>query len=148
MNRNQALVLAAMAAAFLGCGSAELQASGAKAKPVDNPPFLITEGLPHWVGPLMKRWDDPVLALDPAQKEALLRSRAQTMASVKRLSGATSALEARVVAGSKAQQPPEELRALVEEISRLKAEATMVHLRCLHETRSILSAAQLDSLKQ
>ena len=121
---------------------------GQAAAPVDNPPFLITQGLPHLVGPIKARWDDPELDLSPAQKVALTRSREETMASVKRLADTIARLEQRVVTGSAAGQDPEALHPAVDQIAQLKADATMIHLRCLRETRAILSVSQLEVLSK
>ncbi|TNF37558.1 MAG: hypothetical protein EP329_02905 [Deltaproteobacteria bacterium] len=118
----------------------------APAKPVHDPPFLITKGLPHLVGLVKQRWDDPKLALTPAQKDQLVASRERTVAAVERLSAAIAPLQAKVIAGSRDGAAPESLRATVDEIARLKAEATMVHLRCLHETAAILDDAQMALL--
>jgi hypothetical protein len=172
MKRSLTLTIALIGAAILGSWSSDLKAAegGDQAaaaapaaatapstastvapkvimkKPVSNPPFLITQGMPHVVGKIMKRWDDPTLALDEKQKEALLRSRKETLAGVKRFVSSIAILESRVIAGDKAKLPPEDLRGVVDEIARLKAEATMLHLRCLHTTRSILSVSQMDML--
>jgi Spy/CpxP family protein refolding chaperone len=169
MNRDTSLRLVLLSAVFLSSYPMALKAedrgeaaekpsadttgsvaksAATRAKPVANPPFLISQGMPHLVGPIMKRWDDPALGLDATQKQALLRSREATMTQVKRLSAAISTLEAQVVEGSASGRAPDELRAFVDEISKLKAEATMVHLRCLHESRAILSPRQLDVLSR
>jgi len=43
---------------------------------------------------------------------------------------------------------PDELHALVQTIAGLKAEATMIHLRCIYDTSKLLDQQQLDVLKQ
>jgi hypothetical protein len=42
--------------------------------------------------------------------------------------------------------PPDQLAPLVDTISDLKTEATMVHLRCIHDTMEILDDRQLTAL--
>lgn len=111
-------------------------------------PFLITGKLPHLTKLLMKQWDNAELHLSEEQKSKLLVVRKETIGSVQKLGKEIAVLEKQVVDGSLGGKTPEELRPLVQEIEKLKGEATMVHLRCIHTTSKILDQQQLDLLKK
>ena len=109
-------------------------------------PFLITGKLPHLTGLLMKQWDSPELGLSPQQKRWLKLVREETISDIKRLSKKISELEGQVVDGINSGMEPDLLYPKVKEIARLKTEATMVHLKCLYDTRKILRPEQLKLL--
>ncbi len=109
----------------------------------NNPPFLITGGLPHLTMLLKKQWDNPELALTAEQKQKLLAIRRETMDAVARIRQEIAPLEQEVISGIMAgTRTPEELRPLVRSIGELKAEATMVHLRCIRKTGQVLDSRQ------
>lgn len=113
-----------------------------------NSPFLITDKLPHPTKLLMQQWDNAELNLSEEQKTKLLVVRKKTMGNVKKLGKEITVLEQQVVDGSLGGKSPEELRSLVQEIGQLKGEATMVHLRCIHTTNTILDQQQIDFLNK
>jgi hypothetical protein len=55
-------------------------------------------------------------------------------------------LESSLAEQAMAAVPPDQLAPLVAKISDLKTEATMVHLRCIHDTMEILDDRQLTTL--
>ena len=113
-----------------------------------NSPFLITGKLPHLTKLLMQQWDNGELKLSEEQKSELLVVRTETIGGVQKLGKEIAVLEKQVVDGSLGGKKPEELRSLVQEIEKLKGEATMVHLRCIYTTSNILNQQQLDLLKK
>jgi hypothetical protein len=120
--------------------------SAEKEAPKKSPPFLITGKMPHLTKLLMMQWDNPKLNLSTEQRDKLLVVRKETMAGVKTLAKKITPLEEQVAEGIFAKQPPEDLSSLVQTIAKLKAEATMVHLRCIYNTSEILDTQQLEFL--
>ncbi len=111
-------------------------------------PFLITENLPHLTKQLVRQWDNPQLALSEEQKAKLIVVRQETVTGLQELGPKLDALEKQVTEGIFAGKTPAELHSLVRSIAGLKAEATMIHLQCIHDTGKILGQSQLDILKQ
>ena len=122
------------------------QDGGAAMKPPARMPFLVDGKMPHLTGILKQHWDDPDLELTPEQKAVLLLIRKNTMSSVMDLVGELDQLESSLAEQAMAATPPDQLAPLVDKISGLKAEATMVHLRCIHDTMEILDDRQLATL--
>ena len=122
------------------------QDGGAAMKPPARMPFLVDGKMPHLTGILKQHWDDPDLELTTEQKAVLLLIRKNTMSSVMDLVGELDQLESSLAEQAMAATPPDQLAPLVDKISGLKAEATMVHLRCIHDTMEILDDRQLAVL--
>ncbi len=110
-------------------------------------PFLIKQGLPHYTKMLMKRWDDPELALTSEQKEKLIGVRKATMKSVTSLKPQIMQLRKEIVQASKSGAKSTDLKAKVEKLAALQAEATMTHLKCIEDTKAVLSPDQISYLK-
>ena len=117
-----------------------------KMKPPARTPFLVDGKMPHLTGTLKQHWDDPDLELTPEQKAVLLLIRKNTMSAVMGLAKELDRLESSLAEQAMAAIPPDQLAPLVDKISDLKTEATMVHLRCIHDTMEILDDRQLASL--
>ena len=109
-------------------------------------PFLITSELPHLTKTLMQQWDNPTLQLSEKQKTQLLVVRKETMTGVKSLAPQITSLQKQVTEGIFLGKTPDELNAAVQSISKLKSEATMIHLKCIYDTSKILNQQQLDNL--
>ena len=109
-------------------------------------PFLITGELPHLTKLLMQQWDNPTLNLTEDQKPQLLVVRKETIAGVKNLAPQVASLQKQVTEGIFIGKTPDELHSIVQAISKLKAEATMIHLKCIFDTSEILNQQQLDIL--
>jgi len=120
--------------------------SGAAMKPPARIPFLVVGKMPHLTGTLKQHWDDAELKLTPEQKTVLLEIRKNTMAAVMGLAGELDQLESSLAEQAMAATPPDQLAPLVDKISDLKTEATMVHLRCIHDTMEVLDNRQLATL--
>ena len=141
------LLIATMAVLFaLSALNMTAQADTAAGGVKKVPPFLIMGKLPHLTKMLMQQWDSPELNLSADQKSKLLVVREETIGAVKRIGKEIAPLEQQVADGIFADKTPEELQPLVKQVADLKSEATMVHLRCIHETRVILSKEQLKTL--
>jgi hypothetical protein len=110
-------------------------------------PFLITGKLPHLTKLLIQQWDNPALHLSEEQKTSLLVVRKETIAGVQSHSQKIAPLEKQVAEGIFAGKTPDQLRDQIQTIASLKAEATMIHLRCIYDTGQILDQQQLDILK-
>ena len=92
----------------------------------------------------MQQWDDPEFNLTDEQKSKLLVVREETISGVQGISREIAPLEQQVAKGIFSGKTADELGPLVQAIAGLKAEATMIHLRCLYDTREILDKQQLD----
>lgn len=114
----------------------------------NSPPFLITGNMPHLTKLLMQQWDNMELHLSDEQKIKLLVVRKETIGGVQKLGREIEPLEKQVVEGSLSGKTPEELQSIVQAIAGLKAEATMLHLRCIYNTSSILDQNQLEFLRK
>ncbi len=150
LQRNIVILMATAAIVLMYCSMSFCAQSGSKAKgPLLSKqamPFLITMKLPHLTGMLMKQWDSPELGLTEKQKRWLMVVRKETIADVMRLAKQVSALEKQVVEGINSGKEPDELYPLVKQIAKLKTEATMVHLKCIYDTRKILTPEQMQLL--
>ena len=112
-----------------------------------NSPFLINqEGLPHMTKILIHNWDKASLGLSSDQKEKLLVVRKDTMSAVIRIKKQVKVLEADIIEAMVDGEEPKSVHAKVDEVAKLKAEATKVHLKCISDTISILSEEQLELL--
>ena len=120
--------------------------SGAKMEPPARTPFLVDGKMPHLTGILKQHWDDPDLGLTPEQKAGLLKIRKNTISAVMGLAEELDQLESSLAEQAMAAVPPDQLAPLVDTISDLKTEATMVHLRCIHDTMEVLDDRQLATL--
>jgi hypothetical protein len=109
-------------------------------------PFLITSELPHLTKLLIQQWDNSELKLTEEQKAQLLVVRKETISGVKSLAPKILPLQKQVVEGIFSGKTPNELNAAVQAISKLKTEATMIHLKCIYDTNKILNQQQLDLL--
>lgn len=118
-----------------------------KAAKKSSSPFLIQKGLPHFTQLLMQQWDSKELALTEKQKTALLKVRKATFGGVKKLKPQIMALEKEIKKSIKHGSEADTLQSKVEKLAMLRAEATMVHLRCIENTKSTLDKRQLKHLK-
>ena len=110
-------------------------------------PFLIQGKLPHLTGMVYILWDDEDLALTADQKKKLLVVKKKTMGKAKSLAKIINALEAKIVKASADGAKPASLKESVSRLASLRAEATMVHLNCIYQTRTILSKEQLEVIE-
>ncbi len=109
-------------------------------------PFLITGKIPHLTKLLMQQWDDPELNLSDQQKPKLLEIRKETLTKVRNLAPEIGSLEKQVADGIFSGETAEDLSPIVTTIAKLKAEETMIQLRCIDATNKVLDQRQLDVL--
>ncbi|AGF77347.1 hypothetical protein UWK_00769 [Desulfocapsa sulfexigens DSM 10523] len=141
------IALVAVLMMILSLSAANLMAQGrVNGKQGNSPPFLITGKIPHLTQLLMQQWDNPELRLSEEQKGKLLVVRKETIEDVRKLGQEIAPLEKQVAEGILSGKTPDELQSLVQAIAGLKAEASMVHLRCVYNTSNILDRQQLDLL--
>ena len=107
-------------------------------------PFLIHGKLPHLTGTIMQLWDDEDLALTPEQKTKLKQIRIKTVNGLSTIKGEVFPLEDEIVKASANGQTPASLEEDVEKLAELRAEATMIHLNCIYNTKKVLSKEQLQ----
>ena len=125
----------------------EMQGNG-KLNALKNSPFLMNQdALPHLTKILVEHWTKAKLGLSSEQKEKLLIVRKETMQSVKKIKKALSVLEAEVIEMTVDEDVElKSIQGRVDEIAKLKAEATMIQLKCLKESVQILTEEQLEFL--
>jgi len=91
-----------------------------------NSPFLINqEGLPHMT---------------------LLVVRKETMSAVMKVKQQVKVLEAEIIEAMGDGEDPKSVDGKIDEVAKLKAQATRVHLKCISETIGILSDEQMEFL--
>jgi len=111
-------------------------------------PFLIQGKLPHLTGMIKVLWDDEDLELNAKQKTKLLEVRKYTMKNAKALGKQIRKLETEIVDESNDNNThPKLLKERVNKLASLRAKATMVHLKCIYDTRKILTEDQLYILE-
>ena len=122
--------------------------SSAKMKAVKKTsPFLINRtSLPHLTKILIKSWDNESLALTAEQKTKLTVVRKETMSGVKKIKMQLAILESDIVEALVDNEKLKTMQPKVEEVAKLKAQATMIHLKCLKDSVNILTEKQLEYL--
>lgn len=110
-------------------------------------PFLIHGQLPHLTKNVMQLWDDEGLALTPQQKTKLKQIRVRTVGGLGTIKGEVFPLETEIVEASANGANPDSLEEDVEKLAELRAEATMLHLKCIYDTRKVLNKEQLQMIE-
>lgn len=112
-----------------------------------NSPFLLnSEQLPHLTKLLLMNWDKAALGLTDAQKEKLLVVRHETLSAIQEIKEKVQALEAEIIEEMVDGEPIEKVYPKLEEVAKLKVEATKVQLKCLKRSMEILNDAQIEFL--
>ena len=112
-----------------------------------NSPFLInSDNLPHMTKLLLENWDKAKLGLTPEQKKKLLKVRKETMGGVAKIKQQLQPLEAEVAEAMIDREDPKSVEKQLEQIAKLKLEATKIHLKCIADTTSILTEEQVATL--
>ncbi|HIP41405.1 MAG TPA: cytochrome c [Campylobacterales bacterium] len=111
-------------------------------------PFLMNQdALPHLTKILLENWDKGSLNLSSEQKTKLLVVRTETMTNVKKVKKALTILETKIIEMTVDEDVElKSIQAKVDEVAKLKAQATMIQLKCLKESTSILTEEQLELL--
>jgi len=124
----------------------QMQTDG-KMNALKNSPFLMNQDeLPHLTKMLLESWEKGTLNLTDEQKKKLLVVRKETMSGVKRVKKALKELEQEVIELSYEGEELSKVKVKVDEIAKLKAEATMIQLKCLKDSIEILDEKQLELL--
>ena len=108
-----------------------------------NSPFLIKHGLPHLSKMIMPYLDDPSFNLTADQKEKLTKVRVNTMGVIMETKPKVIALRKSIVNASTSGTNSVDLKDKVAKLALLQATATMAHLKCIEETKAILTKDQL-----
>jgi hypothetical protein len=119
-----------------------------KMNSLKNSPFLMNQDeLPHLTKILLESWEKGTLNLSDEQKTKLLVVRKETLAGVKKIKKALKPLEAEVIEMTVDEDTAlKDIQPKVDEIAKLKAEATMIQLKCLKDSVAILTEEQLELL--
>ncbi len=112
----------------------------------NSKPFLITGKMPHVTMKVKQNWDNKELALTDAQKEKLLGVRKVTKTTVMKLTKEITLLEDEVAKATMSGAKSESLKEKIEQIAKLKVKATIAHVDCIYNTKSILDAKQFEVL--
>ena len=112
-----------------------------------NSPFLVNkEELPHLTKLLMQNWDKAALGLSDEQKVKLLAVRKDTLSAIKEIKEKVQGLESEIIEATVDGEPLEEIYPKLEEVAKLKVEATKVQLKCLKRSMDILNDEQIEYL--
>ncbi len=112
-------------------------------KNMKNSPFLIKHGLPHLSKIIMPYMNDPSFNLTANQKDKLTKVRVDTMGVIMETKPKVIALRKEIVNASTSGTNARDLKDKVVELALLEATATMAHLKCIDETKKILTKDQL-----
>ena len=108
-----------------------------------NSPFLIKHGLPHLTKMIMPYMNDPAFNLTSEQKFQLAKVRKTTMNAIMEAKPKVMALRKEIVRSSQAGVSADKLKDKVAELGLLEAAATMAHLKCIEDTKAILTKDQI-----
>ena len=119
-----------------------------KMNALQNSPFLINkEALPHMTKLLIKHWDKQALGLSDEQKKKLLAIREHTIDEVQKEKRKIDTLETEIMeALFMDDESPRNLDHKIDEIAKLKASVTKVHIQCISQTLEILDDEQIEYL--
>ena len=124
----------------------EIQTNG-KMNALKSSPFLLNQDeFPHLTKMLIENWDKGALGLTKEQKEKLLVVRKETIAGVKKIKKALKPLQEEVLDLMYEEEELSKLQPKIEAVAKLKAEGSMIHLKCIKETLAILTDEQQELL--
>ena len=119
----------------------------AKINSLLNSPFLINkEALPHMTKILIENWDKATINLSDEQKSKLLKVRKETMDAVKEIKPQIAKLENAILEMSVDGEELDTIKPLVDKVAKLKAQGTMIHLKCIKDTVETLDEKQLEAI--
>jgi hypothetical protein len=95
---------------------------------------------------IKQNWDNPALGLSSEQKKKLLVVRKSTIGGVKAVKPKIMKLEKKIKQMTMNGADVTTLEPMIETLAGLKAEATKVHVKCIHDSKNILTAKQVDLL--
>jgi mono/diheme cytochrome c family protein len=118
-----------------------------KLNSLKNSPFLMNQdALPHVTKILIENWDKESLGLSKEQKENLLIVRKETMSGIKKIKKSLRVLEESIIEMSIDSADLKKIEPKVNEVAKLKAQATMIQLKCLKDSIKILNDKQIEMI--
>ncbi len=121
---------------------------GKRNNKMKHSPFLIKSGLPHMSKSVMRSWDNPAFGLTDEQKIALKGIREKTMGSITNIKKEVLPLTKTIISGTLSGKTADELKDKVKKLGELQADATIVQIQCIEETKKVLTKDQLIYLLQ
>lgn len=110
-------------------------------------PFLInSDSLPHMTKLLIQNWDKAKLGLNDLQKSQLIVIRKNTVGGIKKIKEKIKGLEFEIFEAMIDKESVESVEKQVEEVGKLKTEATLIHMKCIADTTAILTDKQIAYL--
>ncbi len=129
------------------CSSNKKKNKMAKKKSKKFSPFLInSKDMPHMTSLVKKNWNNKDLNLSGEQKKLLLEVRQRTMKSVMDLSPRIKKLENEIKIITMRDEDKKNIFMMVDQLAKLKSEATKTHIQCITDTMNILNEEQLNFL--
>jgi hypothetical protein len=109
-------------------------------------PFLISTGLPHMTKLVMMNWDNSELNLTSKQKKKLVVVRKETMKGVKSIKPKAIELEKEIKKLTLHGGKIKKINSLIDKLANMKAKATKIHVKCIQDTKAILTKNQIHFL--
>ncbi len=108
-------------------------------------PFLLNgDNFPHLTKILIQNWDK--IGLTKEQQEKLLVIRKETLSGVKAIKQKIAPLEAEVVEMAVDGEDVAKVKPILEQIAKLKVEATLIQYKCLTGSIAILTDDQMEKV--
>ena len=126
--------------------SCKQEKKGSKANAKKSSPFLISSGLPHMTMLIKQNWDSPELGLTAEQKEKLLVVRKSTISGIKAVKPKAMKLEKKIKELTMGGDATSKLNPMVDILAGFKAELTKVQIKCIHDSKNILTKKQVEFL--
>ena len=132
-----------------GQGQGKAQKQNKMGKKQGKPsPFLISKGLPHMTMIIKQNWENPTLALSADQKKKLLVVRKTTVGGIQALKPEIMPLQKKIKQMTMNGADTSKINPLIDELAVLKAKITKVQVKCIHDSKNILTKAQVQFLQQ
>ena len=130
-----------------GQGQGKAQKQNKMGKKQGKPsPFLISKGLPHMTKMIKQNWDNPKLGLTQDQKKKLLVVRKTTVGGIQALKPQVMPLQKKIKKMTMNGADTSKLNPMIDELAVLKAKMTKVHVKCIHDSKNILTKEQVQFL--
>ena len=138
------VVMQAQAAQTNNCGAGMCNTKSCSGK--KGSPLLLR--LPNLMKVLTMHIDDAKLALTAEQKTKLDAGRNERMPKMMKFKTDITALKKEIAQGTKSGATVSDLKAKVEKLGTLKTEATLLKLKCIQDTKAILSKDQMVRVQE
>ncbi len=117
-----------------------------KAKAKKSSPFLISSGLPHMTMLIKNNWENSELGLSAEQKKKLLVVRKSTISGIKAVKPKAMKLEKKINELTMSGAATSKLDPMVDVLADFKAQITKVQIKCIHDSKNILTQKQVKFL--